>query len=163
MKTAVPKDLCTMNKTRQKAPSAKRCIKTRESKHTRREHQHRQKAPSAKRCIKTTSPLEPISHRFFSVREHRAPKGALRRKANHLSCQSSRCQRAPSAKRCIKTRAAQSGSLCLPVREHRAPKGALRNETHAPSPAACPHRQKAPSTKRCIKTISIVSSVSFSF
>ena len=37
----------------QKAPSAKRCIKTRTGKQGPADHHHRQKAPSTKRCIKT--------------------------------------------------------------------------------------------------------------
>ena len=62
----------------QKAPSAKRCIKTGRRKRGTPGTESRQKAPSAKRCIKTpgspshTQPAQP-------VRKHRAPKGALRR------------------------------------------------------------------------------------
>ena len=37
----------------QKAPSAKRCIKTDQTRRCRRIHALRQKAPSTKRCIKT--------------------------------------------------------------------------------------------------------------
>mgnify|MGYP001740669533 CR=1 FL=1 len=37
----------------QKAPSAKRCIKTPRSRRARQSRPERQKAPSAKRCIKT--------------------------------------------------------------------------------------------------------------
>ena len=59
----------------QKAPSAKRCIKTRNEAPPRCEVS-RQKAPSAKRCIKTdvSNRVNQVSH----VRKHRAPKGALR-------------------------------------------------------------------------------------
>ena len=39
----------------------------------------RQKAPSAKRCIKTTKRQCRVEHRRKYVRKHRAPKGALRR------------------------------------------------------------------------------------
>ena len=87
---------------RQKAPSAKRCIKTpRGCTRTRSAHR-RQKAPSAKRCIKT-------------VGDWRRGGGLASR------------QKAPSAKRCIKTY--KGGTVlfvAFVVRKHRAPKGALR-------------------------------------
>ena len=61
----------------QKAPSAKRCIKT--AAHFGREllRMACQKAPSAKRCIKTFEVVR-VDHGAESVRKHRAPKGALR-------------------------------------------------------------------------------------
>ena len=40
----------------QRAPSAKRCIKTRALRRTSARHESSQKAPSAKRCIKTRAP-----------------------------------------------------------------------------------------------------------
>ena len=86
-----------------------------------------QKAPSAKRCIKTVEfglvLVEPIR-----VRKHRAPKGALRL-ASSTRSKSPSCpgQRAPSAKRCIKTRRRlQPPNQVRGVRKRRAPKGALR-------------------------------------
>ena len=64
----------------QKAPSAKRCIKTREFVEI---DEHvvllGQKAPSAKRCIKTSIEVALLSTLSWKVRKHRAPKGALRR------------------------------------------------------------------------------------
>ena len=90
----------------QKAPSAKRCIKTQLGVEL-EEVAECQKAPSAKRCIKTASLLE-------------SKLELLKR------------QKAPSAKRCIKTQAGDIvGALLQAVRKHRAPKGALRrNNTH---------------------------------
>ena len=111
----------------QKAPSAKRCIKT-PTKDTTTPLLTSQKAPSAKRCIKTAGRVSPL---------YTTGSG----------------QKAPSAKRCIKTCGARPRRRrTIPVRKHRAPKGALRlveggecsNLTHC--------RQKAPSAKRCIKT-----------
>ena len=62
-----------------------------------------QKAPSAKRCIKTTrtrSECEAADR----VRKHRAPKGALRHPVDiPLQFSGFPCQKAPSAKRRIKT------------------------------------------------------------
>ena len=136
-----------------------------------------QKAPSAKRCIKT----ELVGRRgvaFPRVRKHRAPKGALRRGRSFPgSCVSAR-QKAPRAKRCIKTSFAEDAgrNLSMLVRKHRAPKSALRlcgdamrggpnavRKHRAPKGALrltlCPglviadiRGQKAPSAKRCIKT-----------
>ena len=111
-----------------------------------------QKAPSAKRCIKTDR-IAPYRGTAFRVRKHRAPKGALRNKvcgdprlqvrvrkhrapngalrqlvSGLLAVGVRESQKAPSAKRCIKTHQAS----CPPrlrtrcVRKHRAPKGALR-------------------------------------
>ena len=113
----------------QKAPSAKRCIKTctcLPGLHLRRICQ---KAPSAKRCIKT-----------------RGQSGC------HLQAQGG--QKAPSAKRCIKTLATQGrNDYTLQVRKHRAPKGALRRPWLRASCSTRPGGQKAPSAKRCIKTL----------
>ena len=90
-----------------------------------------QKAPSAKRCIKTA--LSSPAGRFQCVRKHRAPKGALRphfaylRERGALGVRKHRApkgalrlihaarrqflcegsQKAPSAKRCIKTHETQ--------------------------------------------------------
>ena len=61
-----------------------------------------QKAPSAKRCIKTTPAREPSVNRVF-VRKHRAPKGALRLQCLDDHSVVFARQKAPSAKRCIKT------------------------------------------------------------
>ena len=94
-------------KVRQKAPSAKRCIKTMETPSANRQTTLSQKAPSAKRCIKTgcSSPLRSTRRR---VRKHRAPKGALRPGATPFPRPTSP----------------------LSVRKHRAPKGALRRSSN---------------------------------
>ena len=62
----------------QKAPSAKRCIKTHSSLELLHRLQARQKAPSDKRCIKTYPPPASEYPQYPRVRKHRAPKGALR-------------------------------------------------------------------------------------
>ena len=87
-----------------------------------------QKAPSAKRCIKTEGGLR-LRRVRDDIRKHRAPKGALRRQRTRpFSSVFLKGQKAPSAKRCIKTKyhpdAARSS--CSRVRKHQAPKGALR-------------------------------------
>ena len=68
-----------------------------------------QKAPSAKRCIKTkvaSRALRPL----VSVRKHPAPKGALRPVSIFVAVLAAYFgQKAPIAKRCIKTCA----DLCL--------------------------------------------------
>ena len=64
--------------TSQKAPSARRCIKTRTSPEVVTARGFRQKAPSAKRCIKTLLTHDGLVLALI-VRKHRAPKGALRR------------------------------------------------------------------------------------
>ena len=82
----------------------------------------RQKAPSAIRCIKTQR-LSPLQRAVRMVRKHRAPKGALRHVTNLLlEALEFLSQKAPSAKRCIKTRHFRAGhpSLSL-VRKLRAP------------------------------------------
>ena len=63
----------------QKAPSAKRCIKTSTSSERCVHIRGSQKAPSAKRCIKTPRASAPALAALLKVRKHRAPKGALRR------------------------------------------------------------------------------------
>ena len=112
---------------------------------------HRQKAPSAKRCIKTIQGsvplhinnrqsestehqtvhyvilLNPLEAVLLLVRKHRAPKGALRREVFVAHMPTFLIQKAPSAKRCIKTLPVgchRHGMEC--VRKHRAPNGALR-------------------------------------
>ena len=136
-----------------------------------------QKAPSAKRCIKTRF-RGLLLRSSCRVRKHRAPNGALRHWfCTHDPAGRMYCQKAPSAKRCIKTqerRGSPQGS-CGSVRKHRAPKGALRPRSshspqlsffvrkhRAPKGALRPallreffnttYGQKAPSAKRCIKT-----------
>ena len=64
--------------TRQKAPSAKRCIKTCCGDYS-DGSSHSQKASSAKRCIKTDARAAGVIFGLNSFRKHRAPKGALRR------------------------------------------------------------------------------------
>ena len=88
----------------QKAPSAKRCIKTSERGVLSPRSPGSQKAPSAKRRIKTflLACLNPVN--LHKVRKHRAPKGALRRSGVGTGLGSGvGDQKAPSAKRCIKT------------------------------------------------------------
>ena len=112
-----------------------------------------QKAPSAKRCIKTRQTRARNSSATTPFRKHRAPKGGLRRRrgtrlgrraapvrkpraqkgALRLPPVAGRginpdpCQKAPSAKRCIKTLSGWGrGELVVVVRKHRTPKGALR-------------------------------------
>ena len=62
-----------------------------------------QKAPSAKRCIKTSIPTSFLVIWIVVVRKHRAPKGALRRGKASSPARRHSGQKAPSAKRCIKT------------------------------------------------------------
>ena len=113
----------------QKAPSAKRCIKTFDVLEDDEDDLLCQKAPSAKRCIKTPD-RRSCSPCGWTVRKHRAPKGALRLvNGPELLGDALPRQKAPSAKRCIKTR---WNWLTLgdnaTVRKHRAPKGALRRK-----------------------------------
>ena len=86
---------------------------------------NRQKAPSAKRCIKTDSAAS-TSRQTHPVRKHRAPKGALRPPGLAQVLAQDPRQKAPSAKRCIKTRRCVASVRETRVRKHRAPKGALR-------------------------------------
>ena len=86
----------------QKAPSAKRCIKTSCLFSVMTISVPGQKAPSAKRCIKTAALRRAVA--MICVRKHRAPKGALRpgtARTSHAGDHPR--QKAPSAKRCIKT------------------------------------------------------------
>ena len=86
------------------------------------------------------------------VRKHRAPKGALRlslRDFHLLRREGVRKHRAPKgALRQVRIRSDSEG---IHVRKHRAPNGALRLDISRPGRvyAVC---QKAPSAKRCIKT-----------
>ena len=92
-------------RTSQKAPSAKRCIKTELSCFVDviEEDGHSQKAPSAKRRIKTIRCRASARH-GGCVRKHRAPKGALRHvEERDRSIPVFLCQKAPSTKRRIKT------------------------------------------------------------
>ena len=65
-------------------------------------HRGCQKAPSAKRCIKTDGHVA-MHELCLDVRKHRAPKGALRLLSDDDISVEIVCQKAPSAKRCIKT------------------------------------------------------------
>ena len=104
-----------------------------------------QKAPSAKRCIKTRFQRVPQLNRRHKVRKHRAPNGALRRcGAELIAVHRFAGQKAPSAKRCIKTRQtrARNSSATTPVRKHRAPKGTLRPCTAGRSPTGSHNARK---------------------
>ena len=159
----------------QKAPSAKRCIKTHVLNTWHMFSVSSQKAPSAKRCIKTLEGdgcLDAPS----SVRKHRAPKGALRQTHEALADAdevSVRKHRAPQISHVIPffqlcTNSQKSRNFNDPTsnvettgRELRAtflrnhprpaPNGALR-QINEPRLSAHVAGQKAPSTKRCIKT-----------
>ena len=91
-----------------------------------------QKAPSAKRCIKTDWRCDPTFMKF-SVRKHRAPKGALRRPQRRLRQELNhhvRKHRAPKGALRHREGTAHTQRR-TPVRKHRAPKGALRRVLHA--------------------------------
>ena len=111
-----------------------------------------QKAPSAKRCIKTT-PSRVLARYSGRARKHRAPNGALRLGGIDLSGLQRGRQKAPSAKRCIKTRGSRTlNGSSVRVRKHRAPKGTLRQSSpdhRCKRVALC---QKAPSATRRIRT-----------
>ena len=62
-----------------------------------------QKAPSAKRCIKTLLGRELAAQLQDRVRKHRAPKGALRLNGLNGRLKLLHRQKEPSAKMCIKT------------------------------------------------------------
>ena len=135
----------------QKAPSAKRCIKTSPQRAPRRGPDRCQKAPSAKRCIKTSQ--RAAGRWADAVRKHRAPKGALRHEgdecfAAHWS--SVRKHRAP--KGALRPEDLYFHLNVKEVRKHRAPKGALRLRLLSDFCSSVNTRQKAPSAKRCIKT-----------
>ena len=90
----------------------------------------RQKASSAKRCIKTHLCSAQIG--LFRVKKHRAPKGALRRFiGTRRSSKEDRVRkhRAPTGALILVASAANDISL-EEVRKHRAPKGALRLVTN---------------------------------
>ena len=113
-----------------------------------------QKAPSAKRCIKTSS-LSFLRVSIFGVRKHRAPKGALRRGVTAVKVtRVQTSQKAPSAKRCIKTW--PRPGLPRDTRAHRqkAPsaKRCIKTSTRRRRASRSLRGQKAPSAKRCIKT-----------
>ena len=87
----------------------------------------RQKAPSAKRCIKTISHPGGAGIPSTLVRKHRAPKGALRRLEPIVDVRNHAVsQKAPSAKRCIKDTDPVPDRHDGCARKHRAPKGVLR-------------------------------------
>ena len=110
----------------QKAPSAKRRIKTRREPRRPRQYSTGQKAPRAKRCIKICR-QRPARQPAYRVRKHRAPKGALRRNVLSQVRFLVEGEKPPSAKRCIKTRKYRTMRCASShVRKHRAPKGALR-------------------------------------
>ena len=115
---------------RQKAPSAKRCIKTclrrrLRSRWPRQVRKHR--AP--KGALRPSEAKAPTAAPI-KVRKHRAPKGALRQDILRIVRDNLEGQKAPSAKRCIKTGRLPRRGVCVsPVRKHRTPKGALRQST----------------------------------
>ena len=85
----------------QKAPSAKRCIKTGSARqsHSGGRCVRKHRAPKGALRLQQDKPLAiPLC-----VRKHRAPNGALRRKPGHCPKYWRTRQKAPSAKRCIKT------------------------------------------------------------
>ena len=137
---------------RQKAPSAKRCIKTGPA-WVRLPGWWGQKAPSAKRCIKTVG--NESSQRLLPIpaRKHRAPKGALRHGAVTVraAVRLARKHRAPKGALRPDVGCFLTG-LVKGARKHRAPKGALRQSRCGTRFRRRRGRQKAPSAKRCIKT-----------
>ena len=112
----------------------------------------RQKAPSAKRYIKTVK--EALAAVFgLGVRKHRAPNGALRPRLNILTRVVDTSLKAPSATRCIKTKYRSSYTASQTLRQ-KAPNATRCIKTskelrHWPVRTSC---QKAPSATRCIKT-----------
>ena len=139
----------------QKAPSAKRCIKTWNTWDRVLYAVTSQKAPSAKRCIKT--PRKAAGRRTQrEVRKRRAPNGALRRDVENAFTTVVVGQKAPSAKRCIKTRRIHVGRFGRSLRQ-KAPsaKRCIKTRNSASLHIISGNRgQKAPSAKRCIKTAS---------
>ena len=88
--------------TGQKAPSAKRCIKTALSILVRMGSFFVRKHRAPKGALRLVGECVPrVGERL--VRKHRAPKGALRLLARVLHVLRFPRQKAPSAKRCIKT------------------------------------------------------------
>ena len=118
-------------------------------------HVPSQKAPSAKRCIKTWS-CRLWAWMWFRVRKHRAPKGALRPAIRgHRSRDGQRVRKHRAPKGALRQiLVTPLLHLFCPVRKHRAPKGALRLLPPACPPVFSFASQKAPSAKRCIKTLS---------
>ena len=110
----------------QKAPSTRRCIKTRllvrEGANS-----GRQKAPSTRRCIKTCfAAPQPPGDRV--VRKHPAPEGALRHRVRHLG-----------------VHVVSPSESTQHQKVHQDPDRSIAMGSHS--------RQKAPSTRRCIKTV----------
>ena len=138
----------------QKAPSAKKRIKTAPRVANAGAHFFGQKASSAKRCIKTCcvgvmlSMFQKDGQKASSAK--RCIKTIHSRNSMEFGLGS---QKAPSAKRCIKTHGQAWRQPCrLPwVRKHRAPNGALRRHKTVIR-TILRESQKAPSAKRCIKT-----------
>ena len=114
-----------------------------------------QKAPSAKRCIKTGRCWSAISHSMLRVRKHQAPRGALRQGSTRTPEESYiMCQKAPSTKRCIKTpRLPALRTLFASGQKAPSAKRCIKTcHRKLPNPFRAVPRQKAPSAKRCIKT-----------
>ena len=112
-----------------------------------------QKAPSAKRCIKTCCQPR-VVRTIRIVRKHRAPKGALRlslgRSMTGTICLVRKHRAPKGALRLAPGVFHERGEFS--VRKHRAPTGALRpiiDNCNTPERISS---QKAPSAKRCIKT-----------
>ena len=87
-----------------------------------------QKAPSAKRCIKTGARSPTGSRSIGGVRKHRAPKGALRLRGVQSGVRGSKAVRKHRApKGALRLGDTDTNAISvLIVRKHRAPKGALR-------------------------------------
>ena len=87
----------------QKAPSAKRCIKTIQGSvplHI----NNRQSESTEHQKVHYVILLNPLEAVLLLVRKHRAPKGALRPRSNERNqCALTLGQKSPSAKRCTKT------------------------------------------------------------
>ena len=111
-----------------------------------------QKAPSAKRCIKTVRFGIPSRVPFPSVRKHRAPKGALRLSAMLSAVFLMPGQKAPSAKRCIKTSSAWTPPTWSVCQKAPSAKRCIKTGVSLHPHQNVRNRQKAPSAKRCIKT-----------
>ena len=110
-----------------------------------------QKAPSAKKCIKTDYGT-PRGQRP-QIGKHRAPKSALRLGEHAMNAHKTyhvRKHRAPNGA-LRPTDPPRNTTQRIAVRKHLAPKGTLRQHAHV---LLRRHdtRQKAPSSKRCIKT-----------
>ena len=121
-----------------------------------------QKAPSAKRCIKTGQVFSHLGRNLCEVRKHRAPKGALRLAADggvYMFLPDG--QKAPSAKRCIKTGQVFShlGRNLCEVRKHRAPKGALRQREPRPSGGSGFPVRKHRAPKGALRLIDVLTGV----